>query len=175
PACRNGDLEMPHEPEVEQRAAQPYVGIRMPVTMEGFGAVIDAGFPEIFGWLEEHGIARAGPPFIRYLVIDMEAQLEVELAVPVRGEVEGDGRVRVDVLPAGRYVTFRHVGSYDGLIASNAALQQWAQEQGIALDSWATERGSAWRGRVEHYVTDPSTEPDPAKWEVDVAYLATGS
>src|SRR5450756_2560014 len=88
---------------------------------------------------------RAGPPFIRYLVIDMETELEVELVVPVRGEVEGDDSVRSDVLPAGRYVTLRHVGPYDGLIASNAALQQWAQEQGIALDSWGTDRGSAWR------------------------------
>jgi effector-binding domain-containing protein len=168
-------LDMQHEPQVQQRAAQPYVGIRMRVTMEGFGAAIDVGFPEVFGWLGEHGVARAGPPFIRYLVIDMETELEVELVVPVRGEVEGDGRVRSDVLPAGRYVTLRHVGPYDGLIASNAALQQWAQEQGIALDSWGTDRGSAWRGRVEHYLTDPSTEPDPANWEVDVAYLATGS
>lgn len=24
---------------------------------------------------------------------------------------------------------------------------------------------------LEHYLTDPSSEPDPAKWEVDVAYL----
>jgi hypothetical protein len=28
------------------------------------------------------------------------------------------------------------------------------------------------RGRAEHYLTNPSAEPDPAKWEVDVAYLA---
>ena len=27
------------------------------------------------------------------------------------------------------------------------------------------------RGRVERYLTNPAEEPDPAKWEVDVAYL----
>jgi hypothetical protein len=32
-------------------------------------------------------------------------------------------------------------------------------------------RGSAWRGRAEHYLTDPSQEPDPAKFETDVAFL----
>ncbi|HEX9517604.1 MAG TPA: hypothetical protein VF940_15685 [Streptosporangiaceae bacterium] len=36
------------------------------------------------------------------------------------------------------------------------------------------QRGSAWRGRVEYYLTDPSAESDPARREVDVAYLATG-
>jgi hypothetical protein len=28
---------------------------------------------------------------------------------------------------------------------------------------------------MDHYLTDPSREPDPAKWEVDVAYLTRGT
>jgi hypothetical protein len=64
---------------------------------------------------------------------------------------------------------------YDGLVASNAALLRWARERAIALDSWETGHGTAWRSRVEHYLTDPSAEPDPAKWEVDIAYLTTGA
>ena len=24
--------------------------------------------------------------------------------------------------------------------------------------------GERWEGRVEHYLTDPSLEPDPARW-----------
>lgn len=168
-------LAMTSEPQVEQRAAQSYAGIPVRVTMDSFPQAIDAGYPERFGWLAARGGTPAGPPFIRYLVIDMAAELEVELAVPVAAAVTGSGRVRPGVRPAGRYVTLRHVGPYDGLVASNAALQQWARDQGIALDSWDTDRGSAWRGRVEHYLTDPSAEPDPASWEVDVAYLARES
>ena len=34
-----------------------------------------------------------------------------------------------------------------------------------------TAEGSAWRSRAEHYLTDPSQEPDPAKLETDVAIL----
>jgi effector-binding domain-containing protein len=83
----------------------------------------------------------------------------------------GDGRVRVETLPGGRYVTACHVGPFDGLIASHEALQRWAREQEVVWDSWTTERGEAWRSRVEHYVTDPATEPDPSKWEVELAYL----
>jgi hypothetical protein len=131
---------------------------------------VDTGFPEVFGWLTKHAITPAGPPFIRYLVVDVET----ELAVPV-GEEGSDGRVRSDVLPAGRYVTLRHVGPFDALTASNATLQEWAQERGNAFDSWDTDRGSAWRGRVDHFLTDPSTEPDPAKWEVEVAYYVRGA
>jgi effector-binding domain-containing protein len=147
----------------------------MAVTMDGFAEAVDMDYPEVFGWLARHGNTPTGPPFIRYFVIDMERELEIELAVPVGEEVGSDGRVRSGVLPAGRYVTLRHVGPFDALTASNATLQQWAQEQGIALDSWDTDRGSAWRGRVEHFLTDPSTEPDPAKWEVEVAYYIRGT
>lgn len=62
-------------------------------------------------------------------------------------------------------------GPYDGLVAGNAALRQWAREHGVEFGTWDTAEGSAWRARVGHYLTDPSQEPDPAKWEVDVAYL----
>jgi effector-binding domain-containing protein len=162
---------MSHEPRVEQRAARPYAGIRMRVTMDGLSGAVDQGFPELFGWLAEHGRAPAGPPFIRYHVIDMDAGLEIELGVPVDVASDGEGRVRPGALPDGRYAMLRHTGPYDGLVASNAALQRWAGERGVTLDSWNTPDGTAWRSRVEHYLTDPAAEPDPAKWEVDVAYL----
>jgi effector-binding domain-containing protein len=162
------------EPRVEQRAEQPYAGIRMRVTMDGLPGAVDQGFPELFGWLAEHGMAPAGPPFIRYHVIDMDRELDIELGVPAAAAADAGGRVRPGVLPAGRYAVLRHTGPYDGLIASNAALQEWAAEHGVALDSSDTPDGSAWRGRAEHYLTNPAEEPDPSKWEVDVAYLTSG-
>ena len=164
---------MSHEPQIQARAAQHYAAIPMTVTMDGISGAVDGAFPELFGWLAGNGIAASGPPFIRYLVVNMPAQLEIELAVPVGAPVAGSGRVRPGVLPGGRHAVLRHTGPYDGLIASNAALQRWAREHGIELDTWDTASGSAWRSRAEHYLTDPSKEPDPAKWEVDIAYLTS--
>ena len=116
-------------------------------------------------------IAPAGPPLIRYLVIDMAGELQIELGVPVAAPVTASGRVQPGVLPEGRYAVLRHTGPYDGLRASNAALLAWAKEKGIAFDTWETAGGAAWRCRAEHYLTDPSQEPDPAKLETDVAFL----
>ena len=170
---------MTHEPQLQERAARPYAGIRTSVTMDGLSAAVDEAFPELFGWLASRALEVAGPPFIRYHVIDMQAELEIELGVPADVPVDaavGDrGRIRPGTLPAGRYVVLRHVGPYDGLVAGNAALLDWAREHAIALDSWDTSHGTAWRGRVEHYLTNPAAEPDPAKWEVDIAYLTTGT
>ena len=151
---------MSAEPQIAQRAAQAYAGLPLTVTMDSFPAAIDAGFPELFGTLGQQGIAPAGPPLIRYHVIDMEGEMEVELGVPVAGEFTGAGRVRPGVVPGGRYVTLLHTGPYDGLMAANAALQDWAAQQGITLASSPDHR--SWPGRVEYYLTDPSAEPDPA-------------
>lgn len=170
---------MTQEPELQERAARPYAGIRTSVTMDGLSAAVDGAFGELFGWLASRAIEMTGPPFIRYHVIDMQGELEIEFGVPadVAGDVAGDdgGRIRPGILPAGRYAVLRHVGPYDGLIAGNAALLDWAREHAVALDSWDTSRGTAWRSRVEHYLTNPATEPDPAKWQVDIAYLTTGA
>ncbi len=103
----------------------------------------------------------------------MAAESQIELAVPVHAPVAGSGRARRGVLPEDRYAVLRHTGRYEGLIASNAALQQWAHEHRVEFDTWDTAQGSAWRSRAEHYLTDPSQEPDPAKREVDVAYLTS--
>jgi effector-binding domain-containing protein len=160
---------MPYDPQIQRRDVQPYAGLPVTVTMETFPAAADASFPELFGWLQASAIAPAGAPFIRYHVIDMEAELEIEFGIPVNAPVEASGRVRPGILPAGRYATLIHTGPYDQLVAANAALQDWAQQQGITLESSPDAR--RWAGRVEHYLTDPAAEPDPAKWETEVAYL----
>ena len=177
---------MDPEVQIQRREAQSYAAIPMQVTMDTLGGAVDQAFPELFGWLARHAIAPAGPPFIRYLVIDMAAGLQIEMGVPVAtatddagrdgdGDSDDGGRITPAVLPAGRYAVLRHTGPYDGLVASNAALQRWAEEHGITFDSWDTAQGTAWRARAEHYLTNPAAEPDPSKWEVDVAYLITES
>ncbi len=77
---------MSQQVRIELRAAQPYAGIPVRVTMDGLSGAVDEAFPELFGWLAAQDIPAAGPPFIRYLVIDMAAELQIELAVPVGAE-----------------------------------------------------------------------------------------
>ncbi|HYM58994.1 MAG TPA: GyrI-like domain-containing protein [Solirubrobacteraceae bacterium] len=169
-----------HEPQVQKRVEQPYVAIRRQVT-DGVPAAVDSAFPELFGWLGEHGVKPSGPPFIRFLEVDAQGEpLELEVAVPVVGGVEGDERVLAEVLPAGRYVTFLHAGPYRSttepdLAAARAMVQDWAVQQGIPWDRWDTDRGSAFRCYVEHYHVGPVEETDYSKWETELAYLVSES
>jgi effector-binding domain-containing protein len=160
---------MPATPQITERPEQPYVGIRADVTMEQLPGLADR-LGEVFGWLAEHAIAPAGPPFFRYHVIDMERQLNVEAGVPVLTAVEGDDRVATGVLPAGRYATAVHVGPYDGLIGAVDNLLQWAEAQGLEWDKSAAEDGERWGCRLEIYLTDPAEQADPAKWETQLAF-----
>lgn len=89
--------------------------------------------------------------------------------------MSGNGRVRADVLPAGRYVTLLHVGPYSSttvpdLGAARAALEEWATKHGIVY-SRQTDRGSALPGCVDHYRIGPAEEPDHSKWETELACL----
>lgn len=158
---------MATEPKLEQRAAQPYVGIRSQVSMQELGSVLPPLIGEVFAFLGKQGVEPAGPPFWRYLIVDMEKKLEVDVAVPVAAALPGEGRVIADVLPAGRYATVLHTGHPDELEGATADLLAWAEKQGI---TWKMD-GERWAGRVEWYLTDPDTEPDMHKWQTELAFL----
>jgi effector-binding domain-containing protein len=136
--------------QIEERSARPYEGIRETVPMEGLAAAIDRGFPELFRRLAERGAEPAGPPFIRYLRVGEE--MEIDLGVPV-----ADGE---QVLPAGRWIVALHVGHFDGLRDAHGGVQEWARGQGLA-----------WSECSEQYLTDPREEPDSSRWETELAYL----
>jgi effector-binding domain-containing protein len=163
------------EPTIELREPQPYLGIHAP-SIDGIRQFADSTFPELFGWLSEHGVEPAGPPFIRYYEIDHAGQpLDVEVGVPVDGAPEGDARVRADALPAGSYLTFLHVGPYTSdslpdLANGRAELLAWAEENGIEYGQ-ETHDGQSFPCAFEQYRIGPVDDSDFTKWETEFAYL----
>ena len=156
------------EPRVEYRGEQHYMGIRTKATMQNLGTVIPQLYGEVFAWLAGHGIEPAGAPLTRYHVIDMESELDIELGVPVATPVPGDGRVQLGVLPAGRYAALVYTGVENG-VAANGALLEWGAQQGLVWDTYEAEGSDGFGARYESEITDPTEEPDMAKWETEVA------
>jgi effector-binding domain-containing protein len=156
-------------PEIETRTEQPYVALRDRVPMSGIAAfAVRTG--EVLGWLGARGLAPAGPPFLKYNVIDMARELEMENGVPVAAPVNGDDLVVAGVLPAGRYATVTHTGHPSELVKVTGALLDWAAEQGLTWDVSPSEDGGRWGARLEFYLTDPAEEPDMSKWQTQLAF-----
>lgn len=167
---------MPVEPAIVDRPAQPYLAVTGRVAMTSISEIADR-IPELFGWLAAHGIPPAGAPFLKYNVIDMARELEIEAGVPVNGTVAGDGTVFTGTLPAGRYVTVTHTyvtvthtGPPDRLVHVTAALLAWARQRGLQWDAASTGDGERWGCRLEIYHTNPAEVPDPNRWETELAF-----
>ena len=109
---------MPQSPTVETRIDQPYAAIPVKVSMDELGAVVPPLTGQVFDWLADRGIRPAGPPFWRYVVVDMDADLALETGVAVASAVDGDERIRTGVLPGGRYATVVHKGHPDTLVSA---------------------------------------------------------
>ena len=180
-----------HQPRVEARPARPCVGIaaRATTTAE-FRATVDRDVPAVFRWVAEHGLRPAGGPVLRYLEVDetvlpddgpppatFESCVPLAappggLAVPSTAAPAGpDGRVRAGELPAGRWVVALHRGGYAGLAALHRIVLGWAAEEGLVVARRPAPGGTAFAGCTEEFRIGPFEDPDPWRWETDVAYL----
>lgn len=68
--------------------------------------------------------------------------------------------MRSDVLGDCFAATAVHVGPYETLHETHAAIDQWIAEEGYSA------AGAPW----EHYLTDPAEVPDPTNWRTDVIW-----
>lgn len=154
------------QPKIDRREAQHYAGIRFQTPMKGMQQAIRDGIAEVLAWLKARGIERSGAPFNRFHIIDMNGVMHIETGVPVATSIEGDGRVKSGVLPAGKYASLIYQG---GGISGNRALIEWVRDQGLAFDRWDDPAGDAFASRYESYLTDPAVQPLKSKWDIEVA------
>jgi hypothetical protein len=149
---------MSEQPVLTRRQAQPYVAIAAAVTMEGFD-VVEGLTDEVFAWMEQHGVVRAGTPFTRFVTTDMSAELDIEVGVPVDSATSNDARFLVGAIPAGTYVTLFYSAKDDhDHYQANVDVQAWAANEGL---EWDIERSSGvdvWIGRFEFIRPDLSND-----------------
>ena len=176
PGRRDGLSRMdPHAdpaPRIVERAEQPYVRTTRTVTMRTIGEIADR-VPVLVGRLAERGIAPAGAPFLRYLVIDMDRELVVEAGVPVPRSLDRDDVLEPGVLPAGGYATLTHRGHPDGLVEATAGLLAWGPEHGHRWDVERRPDEEHWGCRLEAFHSNPVEVPIDA-WVTELAVRLAG-
>jgi effector-binding domain-containing protein len=144
--------------ELTQLRAQSTASVRETVRRDDLTDALGRMYQEVSAALARQGVPAGGPRFARYHsfgeTMDLEAGMHV--SVPIRPE----GKVVPGSLPAGPAARTVHVGSYETLEDTYAAIAAW-QERGGRSPS-----GGPW----EVYLTDPSSEPDPARWRTEVLW-----
>lgn len=161
---------MPHQPQVETRAEQTYLAIGTTASLADWGQV-NALIPEVLAILASTHSAPAGPLLYRYREIgNLAAPLVVEVGFPTDRFIPCEGRAHPDTVPAGRYLTYRHVGRPDTMSESFALLERWLVEHGERADAETVGDRTRWAGRFEFYLTNPEEQPDPSTWEIDLAW-----
>ena len=165
-------------PEIAERDAQPYIGIRGEVS-DGVPALMDAIFPELFGWIGRNGVEVTGPAIVRCWEVDGDNEpLLMEAGAPVAAAPELEGEIRADVLPAGRYLTLVHAGPYRSeeltdMADTRARLIEWAEREGHAI-SRPSEAGRKLPCSVDHLLLGPAESSDFTTWRTELAYLIDG-
>ena len=139
--------------------AQTILGIRTTAKMSELSEIMGPLFGEVMGHIQRNGQHPAGMPFAIYYGMD-GGKVDVECGIPVASPIESEGRISAGELPSGMVATVTHMGPYEGLRETWAALTEWMSSQGLV------PAGAPW----EVYVTDPGAEPDSSKWRTDISF-----
>lgn len=118
-----------------------------------FGACVG----ELIAAMAAQGSAPAGPLFTHHLEITPEF-FNFEMGFPVSTPVVAAGRMKPGQWPAMKAARTVYQGPYEGLPAAWGEFMDWMETHGHqqAPDLW------------ECYLTNPDSEPDPAKWRTEL-------
>jgi effector-binding domain-containing protein len=134
--------------ELKEQAAQPTLIVRATTPVQGLPQVLGQAYGTIAQYLGEMGEQPAGPPFVLYHNMDMQA-LDIEAGFVVAKKLAGKGEVQVGEIPAGKIASVLYTGPYDQCGPAYEALAQFVKEGG----------GEATGAAYEFYLNDPQQTP----------------
>ncbi|NCT16140.1 MAG: hypothetical protein COW67_02360 [Flavobacteriales bacterium CG18_big_fil_WC_8_21_14_2_50_32_9] len=87
--------------------------------------------------------------------------IDIEAGIPVEKAYEpNNNRIKLNKIDTGNYVTATHYGAYERLPETYFGINEWMRKNEVHVI------GAPW----EMYVTDPSGEPNPDKWETIIYF-----
>ncbi len=136
---------------------QPILLIRRRIARGDLSAMLAECFGALFGHGQRSGLPIAGWPLARYVAMG-PGLWTVEAAMPLASPAPAAGDMQPGSLPTGPTAFAVHVGAYEQLPETHAAIERWIELQGYQA------AGAPW----ESYVTDPAQHPDPKDWRTEV-------
>lgn len=140
--------------------AKYYVMNRAEVSMENVQKFYSQNLGPIFARVQKEGITMAGMPSGLFFKWDQaNNKTDMAVAVPVMEEVDIQDLSSISLQPSNVVEVL-----YQGDFANT-------QEAHEAIDAYMLDRGILYNAPIiEEYVTDPTQEPDPTKWQTRILY-----
>lgn len=147
----------------QQLAPRPALVVRRKIASSELAQTLGEVLGRVFTYAQRKAIPIAGQPFTRFVTTG-RGLITIEVGLPVGAAAPGEGEIEATELAGGPAAVAIHVGPYDKLGETHAAIERW-------IDAHTLEtHGAPW----ETYVSDPAHVPDPAKWQTEVVYPLRG-
>lgn len=138
---------------------QPAMAIIDSSEVDGMGRKMSAMFNKLSKYLEKRKLKPTGPPFTVYYSWNPEGLTKFACGIPIEKRTWGWKQYTYLELPEGQAAVITHWGTY-GSEKPWLALDKYLKDNNLQLS------GAPW----EIYLSDPNTEPDTSKWELQVFY-----
>lgn len=117
-------------------------------------------FAQISKFMNENEIKITDAPIVIYHFWS-DSIIDIEAGIPTIDSIEvKDTNIQLNQIAAGNVVTAIHYGPYERLIETYNGINEWMRKNEVVVT------GPPW----EKYITDPSIEPNPEKWQTAIFF-----
>jgi len=136
--------------ELIERKKQNVLSVKTRAAVQDLPKIIGESYGKIMSYLTELGEYPSDAPFVGYFNMDMN-DLDLEIGFPVAKNLDGKNEIISSEIPEGKYVTCRHIGSYENFEKTYTAIMAWMSANNYEMSGKS----------YEVYLNDPSTvSPD---------------
>jgi predicted transcriptional regulator YdeE len=122
-------------------------------------------------WLADHHIEpMTGSMYVYHRTGERTDPIDLTVAYPITEPVDPSDGLVFGTLPAGRYVVGCHIGSYSLIDDSSDGILHWAGSRRLNINLREEGLARVWNARADHFLTDPTKEPDESKWVTNLLF-----
>ncbi|MGB0881586.1 MAG: GyrI-like domain-containing protein [Vicingaceae bacterium] len=137
-----------------------FLSIRDTISQMNMNNVHGRFYDEIKQFLSNDGLETIEPPIVIYHSWS-DTLIDIEVGISVKDSLmEGSSRVKMNKIERSNVVTATHYGVYERLPETYFGINEWMRSNKVMVT------GPPW----EIYLTDPSTESNPKKWETAIYF-----
>lgn len=159
--------EISYEPKVkiEEKLTQHFYAYTIydSAKIQDLGAKLGYIFGEVSKFVEANKLQCTGVPFAIYHNWDMENYIRIEGGIPVSEKTKKKPEQKNIIFkefPTVKSLQVMHIGSYESSIVPHEEIDKYIEEYKLEKEG----------NCIEHYITDPSNEPDTSKWQTLIVY-----